>query len=139
LSASSRSFPPATASTIHTPLLYTGRRLDPETILYYYRARYYHAGLGRFVSRDPIGYVDGVNFYQYVGNSPTQFVDPSGLDAEQEALGQFLLGRYAARANPVRVVPNHMWNLRNYYNPLVWVIGMDSWHPRAKKNNLFDG
>jgi len=40
-------------------VLYTGRHLDPETGLYYYRARYYSAELGRFVSRDPIGYNDG--------------------------------------------------------------------------------
>jgi RHS repeat-associated protein len=36
--------------------LYTGRELDSETGLYYYRNRYYSAELGRFVSRDPIGY-----------------------------------------------------------------------------------
>jgi len=67
------------ASTIHTPLLYTGCRLHPETILYYYRARYYHAGLGRFVSRDVLGYFDGPNMYQYSVGNPLQGVDPSGL------------------------------------------------------------
>ena len=36
--------------------LYTGRALDAATGLYYYRARYYSADLGRFVSRDPFGY-----------------------------------------------------------------------------------
>jgi RHS repeat-associated protein len=36
--------------------LYTGRTLDTPTGLMYYRARYYHAQLGRFVGRDPIGY-----------------------------------------------------------------------------------
>ena len=35
--------------------LYTGRTLDLLTSLYYYRARYYDAGLERFISRDPIG------------------------------------------------------------------------------------
>ena len=34
------------------PFRYTGRRYDPETGLYYYRARYYHAGLGRFLQVD---------------------------------------------------------------------------------------
>ena len=37
------------------------------------RARYYHAELGRFISRDPIGYVDGMNLYR------AYFV-PSGFD-----------------------------------------------------------
>ena len=60
--------------------LYTGRHLDAETGLYQYRNRYYHAELGRFVNRDPIGYKGGDrNLYRYAGNSPTRFVDPTGL------------------------------------------------------------
>jgi RHS repeat-associated protein len=36
------------------------------TGLYYYRARYYQPGLGRFVSEDPIGFESGdANFYGY--------------------------------------------------------------------------
>ncbi|MDZ4781012.1 MAG: RHS repeat-associated core domain-containing protein, partial [Planctomycetia bacterium] len=35
------------------PFRYTGRRLDPETGLYYYRARYYSSNIGRFVNRRP--------------------------------------------------------------------------------------
>ena len=34
---------------------FTGREWDPETGLYYYRARYYDAKAGRFMSEDPIG------------------------------------------------------------------------------------
>jgi hypothetical protein len=47
--------------------------------MYYYRARYYAPSSGRFVSNDPIGFGGGTNFYGYVGNAPSQFVDPSGL------------------------------------------------------------
>ncbi len=61
--------------------LYTGRKLDTETGLMYYRARYYDPSLGRFVQRDPIGYSAGdSNLYRYVGNSPTRFIDPYGLE-----------------------------------------------------------
>ncbi len=68
------------ASTVGNPYLFTGRRLDDETGLYYYRARMYDSELGRFVSRDPIGYWAGdVNLYRYVGNSPLVFFDPTGL------------------------------------------------------------
>ena len=39
---------------------------------------YLHPKLGRFVQRDPIGYHDGMNVYEYVRSSPTSFVDPTG-------------------------------------------------------------
>jgi RHS repeat-associated protein len=59
---------------------YTGRELDPNG-LYYYRARYYDAAIARFVSEDPIRFYGGdANLQSYVGNSPTNFIDPSGLD-----------------------------------------------------------
>lgn len=57
---------------------YTGRWLDAETGLYYYRARYYSADLGRFLQTDPIGYGDGLNIYAYTGNEPISRDDPSG-------------------------------------------------------------
>jgi RHS repeat-associated protein len=58
---------------------YTGRELDTETGLYYYRARYYDSGLGRFISEDPIGFSAGdTNLYRYVNNSPTNWTDPTG-------------------------------------------------------------
>ena len=60
------------------PYTYTGRRYDPETELYYFRARYYDAKrVAGFISRDPFGYVDGMSLYQayFVPRS----VDPFGL------------------------------------------------------------
>jgi RHS repeat-associated protein len=58
---------------------YTGREQDAETGLDYYRARYYDVGVGRFISEDPVGFGAGdTNIYRYVGNSPTNYNDPSG-------------------------------------------------------------
>jgi len=67
------------ASNVGNPYLFTGRRYDPETGLYYYRARYYDSGIGRFLQVDPIGYAGGINLYGYVLNNPVNWVDPDGL------------------------------------------------------------
>ncbi len=61
------------------PYKYTGRRLDPETGLYFLRARYYSSLLGRFLQTDPVGYKDDINWYAYVQNDPTDKTDPTGL------------------------------------------------------------
>src|SRR6185369_7470888 len=59
---------------------YTGRERDPLTGLTYYRARWYDAQQGRFISEDPIGFDNGeTNFYAYVENDPIGFNDPMGL------------------------------------------------------------
>ncbi len=59
---------------------FTGREHDDETGLDYYRARYYDASNGRFISEDPIGFGGGdANVNRYVGNSPTMLIDPLGL------------------------------------------------------------
>ena len=68
------------ASTTGQPFRYTGRRYDPETGLYFYRARYYSPALGRFLQVDPIGFKSDVNLYTYVYNDPTDKVDPSGTN-----------------------------------------------------------
>jgi len=58
---------------------YTGRELDVSD-LYYYRARYYSPSIQRFVAEDPLGLSGGdVNLYGYALQSPTNYVDPSGL------------------------------------------------------------
>src|SRR5262249_22238421 len=46
---------PGGASLVANPFLFTGRRLDAEDSLYYYRARYLDTVEGRFISRDPAG------------------------------------------------------------------------------------
>lgn len=46
------------------------------------QARWYDPATGRWLQRDPIRYVDGMNAYQYVVSNPLAHVDPRGLQPE---------------------------------------------------------
>jgi RHS repeat-associated protein len=62
---------------------FAGQRLDPESGLYYFNARYYSPELGRFLQNDPLGYDGGsLNLYEYVGNDPLNIFDPLGLSSD---------------------------------------------------------
>jgi len=69
------------ANSEKNEILFTGHRLDPETGLYYCLARHYHPALGRWMQRDPIGYADGANVYQYVRSNPVGRTDSRGTEA----------------------------------------------------------
>jgi RHS repeat-associated protein len=67
------------------PWTFTGRRLDGETGLMYFRNRMYETGLGRFIGRDPIGYADGLGLYEYAVGSPNKYMDPRGTTVGEAA------------------------------------------------------
>ena len=68
-------------------LQHAGREND-RTGLYYYRARYYHPRLQRFLSEDPVEFAAGdLNLYGFVSGDPITWIDPLGLDKEPPCLG----------------------------------------------------
>jgi len=79
--------PAATGPASDNSFLFTGREYDGGG-LYYYRMRYYRPELARFLSEDPLGLGGGPNVYAYVGNAPTQYVDPYGLRCLSPEEGQ---------------------------------------------------
>lgn len=72
---------------------YTGMERDEETGLEYHSARYYLPWLGRWLSSDPAGLVDGPNLYRYARNSPINLNDPNGQDPPD------------GDSSPVRITP----------------------------------
>ena len=69
-----------TAPTTNFLFGYTGAVFDVVTNLGYHRARYLDHATGRWINQDPIQFDAGdANLYRYVGNSPANATDPSGL------------------------------------------------------------
>ncbi len=62
---------------------FTGRQIDPESGLLYFRNRYYSPAVGRFLTKDTLGpWADDANHgneYAYAGSTPALRSDPLGL------------------------------------------------------------
>ena len=81
---------------------YTGQRFDPETDCFQYRARGFNSHLGRFATRDPMRFGQGMSFYRYIANRPLSATDPSGLCA----VGGGILGAHKAYCNAAGTDPS---------------------------------
>ena len=57
--------------------IYTGRRFDAESRLYYFRERYYDSFAARFIGRDELPL--SPSLYTYTGCKPATHLDPLGL------------------------------------------------------------
>lgn len=109
-----------TASAIGNPYLFTGRRYDPESDNYYYRARYYSHKLGRFLSQDPLGFDAGdYNLYRYVFNNPTNATDPTGEFA-------FLLPWLAKATIEAGVDALMQMTINYFFDPSITTVG-EAW------------
>jgi len=93
--------------------------------LYYMRARYYDASIGRFISEDPIGFEGGLNLYAYVGGNPVMAVDPDGHNPL--LIGGLIIGGTAAIH----------WT-RNYWNQDVsYSDAMKYWERLPQEKSIY--
>jgi RHS repeat-associated protein len=77
-----------TATSVDHIYAFTGRERDEESDLQFNRARFYDAGIGQWISEDPIGFDAGdANIRRYVSNAPSAFTDPTGLQPRGWTVG----------------------------------------------------
>ena len=86
--------------TVSTERAFTGYWHEDSTDLELSPTRLYSPRIGRWLSRDSLGEMDGSNIYVYVANSPTNAVDPLGLFKT----GVFIRGVFGAAVSFVGVV-----------------------------------
>ncbi len=75
-----------TNEQVQNRIRYTGQQYDDLTEQYYLRARYYNPVLGRFMQED-VYQGDGLNLYEYCGNNPVVYYDPSGYTKTSKQSG----------------------------------------------------
>lgn len=73
---------PGPGNALPTDYTFTGQKLDAQSGLMYYVARWYDPQVGRFLSADSIvpepGEPQDLNRFTYVRNNPLGFIDPTG-------------------------------------------------------------
>ncbi|WP_143492505.1 RHS repeat-associated core domain-containing protein, partial [Pseudomonas chlororaphis] len=83
---------------------YSGKERD-ATGLYYYGYRYYQPWVGRWLSTDPAGTVDGPNLYRMVRNNPVTCFDPNGRSSQDFSFSLNAIKRAGFRVIEHRAPP----------------------------------
>jgi RHS repeat-associated protein len=63
---------------LDNPWRFASKRSDPDLGTVHFGKRDYDPEIGRWLTRDPAGFLDSVNLYQYVFNNPFRYCDPDG-------------------------------------------------------------
>ncbi|MBE7500043.1 MAG: hypothetical protein HS113_06970 [Verrucomicrobiales bacterium] len=104
----------ASATPTSSHYRFTGEQWDSDLSLYYLRARYMHAGLGRFQTSDSFqGMLQeppSLHRYLYASANPVNFVDPTGMFSQQLGyLAEDAIQEIYAMDHPGDAVDNGRW------------------------------
>jgi RHS repeat-associated protein len=128
------------------PWRYAAKRFDPELNLIYFGKRYYDPELARWLTTDPVGFVDSLNLYQYVLNNPFRYYDPEGEFAFLIPLAipfaQLLCGTAVASAVIDAVIVSAVavvaWEGSKYVNNVIEKKSGGAEHTKHKRRSTKD-
>jgi len=106
------------AAAKENPFRFSTKFTDDESDLLYYGYRYYNAGTGRWLSRDPIDERGGFNLYGFLRNWPTGNTDLLGLTFNWDPPYLYTRTTYIATLDGGRIYGQTDWY---YFNPQVKV------------------
>jgi len=94
---------------------FSSKEIHVNSGMYYYGYRWYDPNLQRWLNRDPIMELGGINLYGFVGNDPVDGCDLFGL----QGIGVFcrLSCEFGARVPPVPRVPGLSYPPRGPFPP----------------------
>ena len=107
--------------TTENPFKFVGRYgvMDEGDNIYFMRARFYDAEVGRFLSEDPLGFGGGDwNLYAYVGGNPVCFIDSTGESFD-----------------PASVIATTIWELP----AIVWNFSQQTYYTQEQVRAYFRG
>lgn len=85
------------SSSFGNPFAFSAQYYDARVGIYYFQYRAYDPYLQRWLQRDPLLYIDGMNPYAYVQGRATEKIDPNGLwgiDSSDWAYAKGFVGGY---------------------------------------------
>jgi RHS repeat-associated protein len=117
-------------SGVGNEIVFQGRVFDNESGDFYFRNRQYGPRLGRFLTRDPMGYVDvDPSLYTFVQNAPLGSTDPLGLYTVTDAMNS-LKKKGAEPATPPQLwglIPGKYGDAQVFEEWLTLEKGLGSW------------
>lgn len=77
------------SSLLENPWRFAEKRTDQKSGLILFGLRFYDPATGRWISKDPAGFIDGPNLYAYLHNNPLNNLDRFGLATETNSQNKF--------------------------------------------------
>ena len=110
------------------PFRFSTKYTDSETGLVYYGRRYYDAGKGRFVGRDPIEEQSGLNLYGFVGNNGVNHWDYLGMEWAVKNNGDGIFSANAWDVVDGMLLDLGAWNFSSELDANNWAFSRSDWN-----------